>query len=248
MSWVSLIALGAAGLASMKAAMERGDIDEASRQGVLAGPAVVEAALASPDRATRLAGIAAAPAVDDRIELLDALAQVAAGPDARSAIPAARAARAIARGFARTELPDDLAPADVAAWRDRWSTLALARDRWVEVRVLSVEIALALDPSGMPFAAVLAEPDPAVRRAAVSAVPMPVPEALRPALAATVTNDADPQVALGAAQALCADLVADPAKPVLDALGSQGIARLKTLAATPGLSRAMKRDLARCLK
>ena len=83
MSWVSLIALGAAGLASMKAAMERGDIDEASRQGVLAGPAVVEAALASPDRATRLAGIAAAPAVDDRIELLDALAQVAAGPDAR---------------------------------------------------------------------------------------------------------------------------------------------------------------------
>lgn len=248
MSWVSLFALGAAGLASMKAAMERGDIDEASRQGVLAGPAVVESALASPDRATRLAGIAAAPAVDGRVELLDALAQVAAGPDPRSAIPAARAARAIVRDFARAELPDDLAPADVAAWRDRWSTLALARDRWVEVRVLSVEIALALDPSHMPFAAVLAEPDPAVRRAAVAAVPMPVPVALRPALAATVTNDADPQVAVGAAQALCADLVADPAKPVLDALGAQGIARLKTLAATPGLSRAVKRDLARCLK
>ncbi|MDX2090952.1 MAG: hypothetical protein SFX73_24040 [Kofleriaceae bacterium] len=248
MSWMSLVALGAAGLASMKAAMERGDVDEASRQGVLAGPAVVEAALASPDRATRLAGIAAATAVDDRVELLDVLGYVAAGPDPRSAIPAARAARTIARDFARTELPDDLAPADVAAWRDRWTALALARDRWVEVRVLSVEIALALDPANLPFAAILDEPDPAVRRAAVTSVPMPVPAALRPALAATVTNDADPQVALGAAQALCADLVADPARPVLDALGPQGLARLRALAAMPGLARAMKRDLARCLK
>ena len=47
MSWV-LVAL--AGIASMKAAMERGDLTEAARQGALAGPAIVERALASPDR------------------------------------------------------------------------------------------------------------------------------------------------------------------------------------------------------
>lgn len=248
MSWSSLLVLATASLASMKAAMQRGDLDEASRQGVLAGPAVVEAALASPDRATRLAGIAAVTAVDDRAELLDALAKVAAGPDPRTAIPAARAARTIAGEFARTELPDDLAPADVVAWRDRWSALALARDRWVEVRTLAVEVALALDPTGMPFAAVLAEPDPAVRRAAVIAVPMPVPVALRPALAATVANDADPRVALAAGQVLCADLVADPPKPVRDALGPQGRARLRTLVAAPGTPLAIKRVVARCLK
>ena len=248
MSWSSLLVLGAAGLASMKTAMERGDLDEATRQGVLAGPAVVEAALGSPDRATRLAGIAAAPVVDDRVELLYALAKAAAGPDPRTAIPAARAARAIALDFARTELPDDLAPADVVAWRDQWSALALARDRWIEVRTLAVEVALALDPTGMPLAAVLAEPDPAVRRAAVIAVPMPVPAALRPALAATVANDAEPRVALAAGQVLCADLIADPAKPVLDALGPQGLARLRTLAAAPDAPRAIKRDVARCLK
>lgn len=248
MSWLSLVALGAAGLASMKAAMVRGDVDEAGRQGVLAGPAVVEAALAAPDRATRLAGIAAAPAVEDRAELLGALARAAGGPDRRTAIPAARAARAIARELVHDELPDDLAHADVAAWRDRWSALALARDRWIEVRVLAIDVALVLDAEGAPFAALLGEPDPAVRRATVAAVPMPVPASLRPALAAAVVNDADVQVAIGAGAALCADLVADPPKPVLDALGPQGIARLRKLATTPGTSRVTRRALARCLK
>src|SRR5688572_9834599 len=119
-----------ASLATMRAAIERGDVDEAARQGVLAGPVVVEAALAAPDRAARLAAIAAAPSVEGRFELLDALATAAAGPDRRTAIPAARAARTIAGELARHELPDDLAPADVLAWRAVWAELALRRDRW----------------------------------------------------------------------------------------------------------------------
>ena len=55
-----LVLAGAAGLASMQAALDRGDLDEAARQGALAGPTVIADALRSPVRATQLAGIASA--------------------------------------------------------------------------------------------------------------------------------------------------------------------------------------------
>ncbi|MCW5807539.1 MAG: hypothetical protein KIT31_34600, partial [Deltaproteobacteria bacterium] len=69
MGW-SWIVAAAAGIASMRAAMERGDVDEAAHQGLLAGPAVIEKALASNDRTVVLAGIAAAPRAEGRGELL----------------------------------------------------------------------------------------------------------------------------------------------------------------------------------
>jgi hypothetical protein len=261
--WISLIVVGAAGIATMRAAIERGDIEEAARQGALAGPAVIEQALAAPDRASRLAAIAAAPGATQlpaelpagRAELLRALARAASRPDRRTAIPAAHAARTIARslyGHARpagaaAELPDDLAPDDVAAWRLAWAQLAARAELWIELRVLALDTAAALDPGGVgvELAAALADPDPAYRRAAIALVPMPVPPAMRGALGGAVAGDPDPGVALQAADVLCADLVADPPRPILDALAAPGLARLRTLvrAGPP----AAIRDAARCL-
>src|SRR5262245_15360053 len=103
-----LSVFAAAGIVSMTDALERGDLDEASRQGVLAGPMVVEQALASPARSARLAAITASVAVEARPELLPALARQAAGPDRRTAIPAALAARTIARELGGEDLPDDV--------------------------------------------------------------------------------------------------------------------------------------------
>jgi len=60
-----------------------------------------------------------------------------------------------------------------------------------------------------------------------------------------VAGDADPGAALDAAAALCADLVADPPRPILDALGAQGLARLRTLVGDG--PRAAVRAAARCL-
>jgi len=289
--WLHLIAIGAAGIASMKTAMEAGDIERAAHQGVLAGPLVVEQALGSADRATRLAGIAAAPATDNRIELLEPLAVAAAGPDRRSAIPAAHAGRTIARELARdvaqSDLPDDIAPEDVLRWRDAWGEIALDRTRWIEVRVLALDVAAALDASahlstagsmagpppsapaapppgspgststtsgrmttgsiGIDLDAALADPDPAFRRAAVALAPVPLPAALRAPLAGAVVRDTDPLVALGAAQALCADLVGDKPAPILAALGAPGLIRLRTIIGTEGASRGVVRDAARCL-
>jgi hypothetical protein len=166
-SWLHILVLGAAGTATLRAALERGDVDETARQGLLAGPAVVERALASPDRTTQLAGIVAAPSVEDRAELLAPLAALAAGADRRTAIPAAAAALTIARDLARHDLPDDLAPDDVATWRTAWAGLALRPDRWLELRLLALDVAIALDPTGagLDRAAAANDPDPAFRAA-----------------------------------------------------------------------------------
>lgn len=241
MSFGSLV-LAAAGLASMKAALEKGDVDEAARQGALAGPVIVEQGLASPDRATRLAAIAAAPFVEDRAELLGPLAQAAAGPDRRTAIPAARAARTIARELVRKPLPDDLAPEDVGEWRAAWAKLAADRTRWIELRVLALDAASALAPdgAGLPLDAALADPDPALRRAAVADVAIPVPAELRVHLAKAVVSDTDDAVALAAGAALCADLAYDPPAPVLAALGEPGLQRLRSIG-------AKDKSVARCL-
>ena len=255
MSWVHLVVAGAS-LASMRAAMERGDVDEAARQGMLAGPVVIEQALAAPDRFARFAAIAAAPDATGAPELLDALATAAAGPDRRTAIPAAHAARAIARTLAKHELPDDLAGADAFAWRDTWAALALRDDRWIELRVLALDTAAALDQAGtplgatpgtgVPLATALADRDPAFRRAAIHTVPAPVPAALHAPLAAALASDTDPRVALAAAQVLCFDVTGTKRGPIHAAIGAAGMTRLKALVAGAKPTREI-RDARRCL-
>jgi hypothetical protein len=252
-----MIVVSATGVAAMRTAFEQGDRDGAARAGALAGPAVVEQALGSRDRMTRLAAIAAAPLVEDRAELLEALARVAGGADRRTAIPAAGAARTIARELAGHDRPDDLADDDLATWRRAWAALAMRGDRWIELRLLALDTTAALDHAGIgvELAAALRDPDPAFRRAAVAIIPLPAVAASYPALADAVVRDSDPDVALGAAQALCASIdptagaAAGPtARPILDALGAAGLTRLRALvtSARPPAEGAV-RDAARCL-
>jgi hypothetical protein len=246
MTWAAWIAL-TAGLGTMRVAIDRGDVEEAARQGMIAGPSTIAKALAAPDRPARLAGIAAAPISADREGLLEPLAKLAADPDRRTAIPAAIAARQIARELAkRTDPPDDISTDDIVTWRTAWVALALDRDRWIELRVLALDIAAALQRGpgvGIPLDHALADPDPAFRRAAIAVVPAPVPPLMRAPLAATVIKDIDAGVALAAAAALCGDLAIDSPQPVLDALGTAGIERIRSLVA-----RDSNRDAKRCLR
>lgn len=322
MSWLAAIVLGATGIAAMRAAFERGDVDEAARQGALAGPAVLERILRAPDRPertgsstpqrspsadptskpppapatskpppapaaadagggslraapselpgklprsdgaganlgsalpidrmTKLAAIAAAPIVEDRAELLAVLAEVAGGPDRRMAIPAAGAARAIARELARRGRPDDLAPDDIATWRATWAGLALRTDRWIELRLIALDTAAALDPAGLGVdpATALGDRDPAFRRAAATIVPLPAPRTSYRALATAVVEEPEPDIALAAGQSLCTAIDATNQRAVLDALGAAGLARLRTFVAAPGLDPGAVRIAARCL-
>jgi hypothetical protein len=236
-----------AGIAAMTGAFERGDLDEASRQGMLAGPAAVEGALTSPGRATQLAAIVAAPRVEGSAELLSTLASVAGGGDRRAAIPAARAARTMARELATREVPDDLASDDIAGWRAEFQQLATNPHRFIEVRVLALDtvtsLTQVLEPGALGFdlGVALADPDPAYRAIAIGNVPRPTPAAALAALARTVKDDADAKVALVAAQVLCGD---DPvaARPLLAA---QGLDRIKKLVG--GKPARNVRDASRCL-
>jgi hypothetical protein len=230
----------------MTDAYVRGDVDEASRQGVLAGPAVVEQGLRSTVRATQLAAIAAAPAVEDAPELLPALAELASRADRRVAVPAAMAARTIARELAKSDLPDDLGEDDVMTWRALFDQIAHADARFIEVRVYALDtvssLAQTLAPQSLGFdlAGALADRDPAFRAATVQLVPRPTPTALRATLAKAIKDDADEKVALGAAQALCGDH-RDAALPLL---GAQGLERIKKLVA--GKPARDTRDAMRC--
>jgi hypothetical protein len=231
----------------MTGAFERGDLDETSRQGMLAGPTVVERALEGPARATRLAAIVAAPRVEGSAELLPALATLAAGGDRRTAIPAARAARTIARELAQHELPDDLGSDDIADWRAQFDQLAANPHRFIEVRVLALDtvasLGQVLDPGALGFdlAAALADADPAYRTIALGNVPTPRPSSVIAALASTVKADADDKVALVAAQVLCGD---DPAAGRW-LLAANGLERLQKLVARRPVRTI--RDASRCL-
>jgi hypothetical protein len=125
----------------------------------------------------------------------------------------------------------------------------MREDRWIELRLAALDTAAALDPAGLgvDLGAALADPDPAFRRAAATLAPLPAAASVHRALADAVTHDVDPEVALGAAQSLCLSIDgAATARPILDALGPAGLARIRTLVtAPPELPGA--RDLARCL-
>jgi hypothetical protein len=122
-------------------------------------------------------------------------------------------------------------------------------DRWIELRLLALDTAAALDPAGVgvELGAALHDPDPAFRRAAATIVPLPAPPASYAALAGAVIGDTDPEVALGAAQSLCMS-VDDVRRPVLDALGAAGLARIRALVTSERSPDATAvRDASRCL-
>lgn len=224
MSIFSLSILGvlaAAGIVSMTEALERGDVDEASRQGALAGPVVVEEGLGSASRLTQLASIASAPFVEARPELLPALATVAGGPDRRTAIPAALSARRIARELAMQELPDDIGDDDVALWRARFESIAFNRSHFIEVRVFALDTVAALGT--VDVARALEDPDADFRTAAVAVVPVPTPKKLLPTLARAIREDSENDVVRTAALAFCEH-------KEKSLLGAQGLARLKKIA------------------
>jgi hypothetical protein len=228
-------------------------------------------AAAPAERAARLAAVLAAPAAEDAWELLSPLAVHAAGPDRLLATSAAGSAAAIAtrldRDWHAVYDAMDIAPAILAAAQQRWLDLAADPGRWVDVRVLALEIGVSLgrvlhlfagddraDPprgrARMP-AEVLAEraldAEPALRRAAFELMDTPLAPAQR-ALAGKAVGDPEPEVALAAAQALCSglDAGADPA-PILAALDEPGRARLRALIAVPAHPPAARIDAARCL-
>lgn len=242
---------------------------------LIAGLTAGLASAAPGDRAAHLAAALAAPAAEDAWALLAPLAMHAAGPDRILAVAAAASAAHIGARLQREWHPvyeaQDIDPARLAAARQRWHELAVDPGRWIDVRVLSLETSARLgqalrhatrgapaSPGSDPAAGLAAElaaaardPEPALRRAAFELMidpDDPLEGELGALAGAAVRDDADPRVALAAAQALCGGTGAgaDPA-PALAALGHAGRARLRALLARPALPPAARIHAARCV-
>lgn len=246
-------------------ALLHGTPDDIAWVGREAGAAEVAAviAIAPPDPVATRAATIAATAVDDGWTLLAPLAAQAAGWNRAAAVDATRAAATIARTLdGDRAIAEDIADDELAAIGARWLAIAAGPDRWPDVRVTALEIAARIararkataddDPGlGYDLAAGLADPDPALRRAAAELVPQPTASDWYTPLARAVINDPDPAVVVAAAQALCGDLAAgDPATTILTAIGPAGLERLRTVftaKASGALPPGAVVDAARCL-
>jgi hypothetical protein len=200
--------------------------------------------------------------MDDPWSLLDELAASAGGWDRARAVDATRAALAIVARLdgdaaVEGELPDDV----LAGLGARWLGLARRADRWADVRISALEIAARIGRAraataaaaglGYDLGELLAEPDPAVRRAAAELVPQPAPDGARALLVRAIADDREPEVVIAAAQAVCGDVAHDDPAPILAALGGAGLDRLRAVVSAPGagaLPSGALVDAARCLR
>lgn len=211
-------------------------------------------ALVNGGRRETRAAVFAAAFVGDNVALLGALSDVAGSFDRSLAVPAARAAQQIAASLdgpaiAEREIPRrTLAEAAVA-----WHRVARDRQLWADVRVTALEVARDLTrllggDGTRPVIELVADPDPEVRRAALELLRSPLPAERYRRVAERITGDADPEVALAAAAALCFGVrFGDDAAAIRAAIGEAGLARVAELAADPALSGPARVAAAACL-
>lgn len=249
--------------AAAVAAFRRGDLDETTRLFHRAGRDAVAAALTAADRT---AALAAAWATETRAEPwpLPLLAGAAASADRRRALAATRAALAIStRLDPELAAAEDLDGATLASWQADWLAQARRATGWIDVRSDSLEVAALLGqvarslgapvpaPGEAEMLGALADPDPAIRRAAVELFASPLSSPVRAELARLVAAEAEGQVARAAAGALCAELTGAPSQAligdVLRNLGPEGLTRARQLARTTHAAGAAEVALARCL-
>jgi hypothetical protein len=245
----ALAVLGAAAMAAassadrLRAAYLAGDRLELARAGWNLGAQALADELETSERERVLAALAAAPFADDAHALLLPLAELAHSPDRPVAVAAARAGLAVSREIDRDralsmDIPTDVLDAAVSSWLE----LAADSGRWPDLRVHALDAAQSLARAvGLPdaddefdLAALLADDDAELRRAALHRLPLPLSPEHQALAAAAARADPDADVTAAALQILCGGLAAgDPAAPILEALGDEGQSRLRALLLEP---------------
>jgi hypothetical protein len=247
---------------AFEAAFRRGDLDETTRLLQRAGRDAAATALAG----SRTSALAAMWAVQERGEPwpLPPLAAAAGSSDRRRALAATQAALAIATrlGMESAEA-EDLDGETLTGWQADWLAVARRTDTWIDVRSDSVEVAVllgrlaaALEPAAAKpgedalsaaLLALLADEDPAMRRAALELLGTPLARPVREEVARLIVSEAEPAVARAAAAALCSELGGQVAGDVMGALGTEGMSRIRELAKATTAAVASDVELARCL-
>ena len=224
-------------------------IDRAARK--LSAPQLLE--LIGGGRSETRAAVFAASLNNDGTAMLGALSDIAGGFDRSLAVPAARAARAIASALDRAALAEREIPRRlIAEAAVGWHRIARDRQLWSDVRIVALEVArdltelLGADGS-KPVIELVADPDSEVRRAALELLPSPLPAERYGRVAAKIT-DTDREVAIAAAAALCFGVrFGDDAAAIRKAAGAAGIAAISALAADPLLPAPARAAAAGCI-
>jgi hypothetical protein len=243
--------------AKLRYSLERGARVELQEIAFRASGRDLSLALESTDRQVVMAATVAIRAAEDGWVLLARLAELASRPDRPVAAAAAESAAVIAARTDATLLDQhEITSVELGERIQAWSALAAAQHRWPDVRVHALEVSAHLARAGggsevgYDLDAMAVDPEPEVRRAAFELLPRPLSDTARAIVARAVADDAEPVVALAAAQALCSGLGlddAEPAEPALDALGDAGMKRLRALILNPRLPPAARLDGARCV-
>jgi HEAT repeats len=201
-------------LVGLRKAAERGDRAEMGRWAARIGAARLAKALFDPDRSLALAALDCVPYLPDRLLLLDAVLAQCDSTDTQVGERALRTVGALL-GDADASLLDAWdVPDEVAGRACRVLAVAAGKtDRSSDVRLAALQSladASALCASRNDLSALIHDPSPDVRRAAVlvlSSNGSPSLLALREA-----SKDADPAVAAAAGAALCRQQLAPRAK------------------------------------
>jgi hypothetical protein len=203
-------------LLGLRKAAERGDRAELGRWAARIGVARLTKALADPDHTLAMAALDSVPYLQDRLLMLDAVLAQCNSTDAQIGERALRAMGALL-GDANPALLDEWEVPDEVAGRACRDLAAMAgrADRAIDVRLAALQSladANALCAGKNDFSALMTDPSPAVRRAAVLVL---LPSGARTlSTLRLASKDADPGVVAASGVSLCRQQLALRAKPV----------------------------------
>lgn len=250
---LSLLCLGSAAFAAdWVGLMRQGNQPELERHGGRAGAAGLSPVLSSGERPQRLSALEALGGAEDSWALLGLLASTAADPDRSLAIVAAQVAAEEAHQLdAFTIEAEEILTHDLVVWQLAWLTLAQQSDRWVDIRIYSLEVAATLgeriSPAKrppIPWNEFFSDSDPEMRAAAIALAPHG--DATARQAGVFVRFDTKDIVALTAAQRLCGPL-GSPKTSSRTVTDNETLSRLRALSENKSLAIHARVDIANCL-
>ena len=231
--------------ARLRAAMARGSLVELGEIGTNLSHEALFRALSATHREVVLGAIAAVERAPDNWRYLALLADRAGGPDRPLAALAAEvAADIVGQLDPQTIAEQEIASAELDPQREAWLSVAHLSGHYADVRVRALEVLAGLarlpvydllvdDPerAGYELAALAADDEPEIRRAALELWPSARAPDDRAVAVHALRDDPDQDVALAAALLLCPPVGADgdDRADTLAAMGEAGRTRLMAL-------------------
>ncbi len=233
-------------------ALLTGNESQLRRIGERMGAPNIGKLMMSPQRLSAIAAVVSVTHTQEGYEYLPFLAQAAARPDHSIAARAAEVAEALSSAVSLAELEEqELSNHELSRWQMQWIAIANDSQRWMDIRVLSLETAVHLHTLQAPdkraeldWEQFLTDKSPTMRAALLSLLPRSAH--FTPLVLVLLQNDTSTAVAMRSAQWLCGPLSGDrEPQPILD---EQSMSRVLTLAGNKGIDISRKTDLLACLQ